>query len=71
MDACTWTLVGRVDDVEPEAFWHIGPGARVAQQRAVPVLDVGEPVHVELEDLRGVLHAQSVTGAKVLVDPDM
>ena len=43
------------------------PGSR--QQLAVAVLHVGEPVDVELEDLRGVLDAQPVTGAQLLIDP--
>jgi hypothetical protein len=36
----------------------------------VAAFDVREPVNVELKDIWGVLDAQSVTRALVLIDPD-
>src|SRR5690606_41491883 len=48
---------------------HLGAGPGGGEQLAVAVVDVGQTVDVELEDLRGVLHAQPVAGAETLVDP--
>jgi len=40
------------------------------QQLTARILDVREPVDVELEDLGRVLHAEPVAGAEILIDPD-
>src|SRR5207244_9648834 len=45
--------------------------ARRQLQLSGTVLDVGEAVDVKLEDLGGVLNAQPVTCAQVLVNPDL
>jgi len=41
------------------------------QQLTGTVLDVGEAVDVELEDLRRVLDAQAVAGSQILIHPDL
>ncbi len=70
VNALAGALARGVDDLEPEPFGDVRAAARVGQQFALGVLDVRQPVDVELKDLGGVLDAQPVTGAQVLVDPD-
>src|SRR5215475_6046968 len=48
---------------------HIRARAGRHHQLAVGGLDVRETVDVELEDLRGVLHAQPIAGAEILINP--
>ena len=71
VDALAGAVLGRVDDVEDAGRPGPAPGHRGGQQLAVVVLDVGQPVDVELEDLAGELDAEPVAGAQVLVDPDL
>jgi hypothetical protein len=70
MDARAGALLGRVDHVQAKSLGHLGGRSGLRQQGTVAVLDVGEAVDIELEHLGGVLHAQTVTGAQVLIDPD-
>src|SRR5690242_5353774 len=50
---------------------NVDARARCELQLTGAVLDVGQAVDVELEDLRRVLHAEPVTGAQILVDPHL
>src|SRR5262245_12097921 len=70
VNALAWALPGGIDHLEAEPFGHVRATTRVGHELAVGVLDVRQPVDVELEHLGRVLHTQPVTGAPVLVDPD-
>src|SRR5207248_5433425 len=69
VDALAGALLGRVDHVQPKAVRYVDPATRGKLQFSGVVLDVGESVDVELEDLGRVLHAQPVAGAQVLIHP--
>ena len=63
MDAVARALLGRVDDLEPQVSGDVGAGARCQHHLAGGILDVGQAVDVELEDLRRVLHTEPISGA--------
>src|SRR4030095_16739935 len=69
--AVSRALLRRVNHLERQVGRHAGPHPGGLQQLTGGVLDVGKAVDVELEDLRRVLHAEAVTGAEILVDPDL
>src|SRR4051794_21567870 len=71
VDAVARALLGRADDVQAQTGRDVGALPRCGEQVAGLVLDVGEPVDVELEHLRRVLHTQPIAGAQLLVDPDL
>jgi hypothetical protein len=71
VDAGPRALAGRVDHVQVKAPGDFDAAAWGVSQVAVAVFDVGQPVDVELEDLRDVPCAQPVSGAQILIDPDV
>src|SRR5574342_646459 len=71
MDALARALGHGVDHVQAQVRRYGGAAVRLEQQLAGSVLHIGQPIDIELEDLRCVLHTQSVTGAPVLVHPDL
>src|SRR4051812_22913266 len=70
VDALAGTFLGGGDDVQPQALRDVDLRTGRSVQFAVAGLHVRQPVDVELEHLGGVLHAQPVTGAQLLIDPD-
>ncbi len=70
VDAVAGAVLGRIDNIQSQMCGHIGPRSGAGEQVARGVLHVRQPVHVELEHLRGVLNAQTVASAEVLIDPD-
>jgi hypothetical protein len=70
VDALAGALPGRVEDLQPQLFGNVGPGTGAPQQLAGRVLDIGQPVDVQLEHFGRVLGAQPVAGAQILVHPD-
>jgi len=68
MDAFTRALLGRIDHVEAQMLRHVDPATGAELQLTGRILHVGQPVDVEFEDLGGILDAEAVTGAQVLVN---
>src|SRR5690606_32188439 len=69
VDADAGTVLGRVDHVSPQVGGDIHLAARGELQLAGAVLDVRQAVDVEFEHVRGVLRAEAIAGAQILVDP--
>src|SRR5688572_23937202 len=67
VDALTGTFGGRVDDVQAQVLRHVDQNSFGQLKLTGLILDVGEPVDVELKDLGRILDTQSVAGAKVLI----
>ena len=72
-DALPGTLLGRLGDGVLEVLGHEGHAGGPARVvlHLVAVLDIGEAVVEQREHGRRDLLAQSVTGAQILVDPDL
>lgn len=70
MDAGTWALAGGLHDRGKRVVGDVGLRSRRGQQLVVRVLDVGQPIDVQLEDVAGLLDADAVARAQVLVYPD-
>jgi hypothetical protein len=64
-------FASRKHDLVVRVSRDVGARSRLGEQRAVGVLHVSETVDVELEDVARLLDAKAVTGAQVLVDPDL
>ena len=70
VNAGAGTLAGGLYDLVERVGRDINLRRRCGQQLAAGVLDVGQTVDIELEDVACFLHADPVAGAQVLVDPD-
>ena len=67
MDALTGALGCGVDHIQAQVRRYVDEHTFGQLKLTGLILNVGEPVDVELEDLGRVLHTQPVTGAKVLI----
>ena len=69
MDAIAWTFFSRGDDIGNKVEWHASASTGFKEQLVGLILDVGQPIKVHFKHWPGVLHAQAIAGAQLLVDP--
>ena len=70
MNARSRAFLGGGNHIEAQVRRDVDLCAGRQMQLSVAGFDVGEPIDVELEHLRRVLHAQPIPGTQLLIDPD-
>jgi hypothetical protein len=72
-NALTGALFGRLDDGFLLTGWNDcqALGTTGVREDLGPVFDIGETIVEEREDVGRDLFAETVTGAQVLIDPDL
>lgn len=71
VDALARAVLCGVDHVEPQMGRNIGPGTLGQLQFTRAIFHIGEAIDVELEDIPGILDAETITGTEILIDPDL
>ena len=69
MNAFAWTFFSRGDDIGNKVQRDASASTGFEEQLVGLILDVRQPIQVHFKHWPGVLHAQAIASAQLLVDP--